>query len=107
MDGWNTSPTLKGLVKALCADFDRRRECVENSLGSRRVRMEYAFLNSKMVDAAAEVCGEPLAEAFIKEIGNGTGYAHSTVGWLGESTYKRYKSDVMRNVAVKLHLYDF
>ena len=107
MDEWNSSATLKELIRALCADYERRRACLEKESVSRRVRMEYAFINTKIADAAAEICGEALADVFIKEIGDGIGYAGSAVSWLAESTYKKYKSDVMRNVAAKLHLYDF
>lgn len=107
MDTKKMSTTLKEVVRALCADFERRRECVENATVSRRVMMEYVFLNSKITDAAAEICGEALADTFINEIGNSVGYAKSNVCWLGELAYKNYKSDIVKNVAKKLHLYDF
>jgi hypothetical protein len=99
--------TLDSLVRALCADYARRRECVEKELIGRRVRMEYVYLNSKILEASAEICGPNLAEIFITEIGEAIGYAASSVDCLGESAYKQYKSEIVRNVAKKLHLRDF
>ena len=107
MYSWNASPTLKALVKALCGDFERRRRCIESESVSRRVMMEYVFINSKISDAASEICGEELAQIFIKEIGESVGYAKSEAYAIGEAAYKRYKVDVMKNVAKKLHLSDF
>ena len=99
--------SLKQVIRALCADFERRCECVENGTVSRRVRMEYVYLNSRMLDAAYSVCGSELGRAFIKDLGDGVGYAKSPLAdSLSESTYKRCKEGVVMSIAHRLHLAD-
>lgn len=94
------------VVEALCRDFERRAEEIEAGRLSRRVLMEYLYINKKLFDAAGEICGAALAEVFISDIGMRRGYAASEASMLGESTYKRYKREIMDNAARKLHYAD-
>ena len=96
--------TLDNLIRALCADYERRERIILKREAERRVDNELRYLNFKIFDAAAEVVGEGRADAFISEIGGAVGYAKSCVDCLSEGTYKRYKSQVKENIAKKLYL---
>ena len=95
--------TLEGLIVALCADFDRRREAIATGSVNRRTDTELRYLNYKLLDAAAEIVGEDESELYISEIGAHTGYAKSATA-VSESTYKNYKMLVKASIAKKLHL---
>lgn len=97
---------LDSLITAICADYGRRKEALEQCLVGRRVRMEYAYMNSRVFEGAGEISGGALAEIFIREIGEGIGYASSAVSVMSESTYKTYKKEIKRNIARKLKLID-
>ena len=119
IDGeWLTAKTIKTkpyekceevqnpkLIEALCADFERRERVVKNRMASYRVIMTYRFLNYRMLEAAVEVAGTRDALMFIKEIGDGTGYAKS-VTTLSEVTYKQRKHNVKLAIERKLSLRD-
>lgn len=96
--------TLPKLIRALCADYERRKIHIFEGDLPRRVRMEYSYLNSRIFDAAGEICGAAAAERFIKEIGEGIGYAYTELDGYSESTYKCYKAEILANIAKKLHL---
>lgn len=98
--------SLTQLVKALCFDYESRKKHIIDGDISRRVRMEYEYINALMVDGAGEVVGWSLAEKFIDDIGKCRGYAKSEVDGYSERAYKIYKSEVMDNIARKLHLLD-
>ena len=98
--------TLTALARALCADYERRKSLINAGGISRRVRMEYVYLNSRIVEAAGEICGARFAEVFIKEIGEGKGYAYSSIDCMSEVTYKNYKSSICDNIIRKLYLSD-
>ena len=71
---------------------------------SHRVEMEYRYYNSNIYTAACEVVGAPCALLYINDIGAHRGYAHSEVGRISDTTYKRQKSAVFGNIARRLHL---
>ena len=98
--------TLDGVVVALCLDFERRKNAIENKSFCRRTLMEYKYINERIYEAAAEIVGEADAELYINEIGGKIGYAKSDMPWLSEGSYKRNKNEVKRNIAKKLHLTD-
>ncbi len=98
--------SLSELVRAQCRDYFRRDNFIRNGGVSKRVHMEYVFLNSKLLEGAGEIVGGKFAEKFIKEIGECIGYANSELDFFGESTYKTYKAEVLRNIAKKLYLSD-
>ena len=100
------SECLDRLIVALCRDYDRRKRAITASSVGKRVRMEYAYLNARILEGAGEITGGALAEKMITEIGNGTGYAYSDLECLSEATYKRYKKEVKKNIARRLHLCD-
>lgn len=105
-DGVSRGSLLERLIVALCADYERRKSAIDEGRMGKRVRMEYAYMNSRLLEGAGEVSGGALAELFIKEIGNGTGYAMSEVPGMSEGTYKAYKSQIKCNIARKLSLID-
>ena len=97
---------LFDIIISLCADYSRRKECILKNSVSKRVKMEYVYLNSKLFDAAAEVAGEMFAERYIYDIGNGIGYARSNLYIFSESTYKEYKIIIKENMLKKLKFID-
>ena len=99
--------TLEEVVRALCADYDRRNECIEQKTVSRRVRMEYAYINARMLEAAHSVCGSEIGTGFIEDIGRGRGYAKSDLAeCFSEKLYKTKKTEVIMSIARSLHLAD-
>ena len=97
--------SLEGLIIALCRDHARRVREIESGYVSRRTLAELRYLNIKLLTAAAEIAGERNAEAFIREIGEGIGYAKSDLmERMSEVSYKRYKAFIKENIAKKLHL---
>ena len=106
MHNGRIAESLDALVTALCLDYGRRQRAIEERSAARRTETEFRYLNFKIYDAVAEVVGEPLAEAYIYEIGNKTGYAKSKIDCLSEVTYKSYKRMARDNIAKKLHLTD-
>ncbi len=97
---------VKQTVASLCADFERRKGLIEGKLLSRRTEHEFRYLNFKIAEAAIEVAGEKLAPVFIEEIGSKTGYAKSKLYYMSERMYKIQKSEIVLNIAKKLHLTD-
>jgi hypothetical protein len=101
-----TSPTVDGVVVALCADYGRRKRAIEERGICRRTDTELRYLNARIYDAVAEVVGEPLAEQFIKDIGGRIGYANTKLDCMSEVTYKNMKKRARELIAVRLHLID-
>ena len=96
--------TLDMLIKALCADYERRERIITARDAERRVDNELRYYNFKILDAASEIVGERRAGIFIEEIGASRGYAASQLGYLSEGTYKQYKSLIKENIAKRLYL---
>lgn len=96
--------SLDNLIVALCLDYFRRQEAIEDRSAPKRVDTEFRYLNFKMFDAAAEIVGEEAAEDYILEIGERTGYAKSVLYSVSESTYKIHKQLIKQNIAKKLYL---
>ena len=63
-----TNKALSDLAFALCADFERRQRAIIEKSASRRVTMEYSYINTRMLLAASEIVGLGDAERFIYEI---------------------------------------
>ncbi len=97
---------VKSAVYALCQDYERRERLIEGRLLSRRTDLEFRYLNFKIKEAAVEVAGEAMAPVFIEEIGSKTGYAKSKLYYMSERIYKVQKSEIVLNIAKKLHLTD-
>ncbi len=102
--GLGYTPTLDGLVVALCRDYERRRLAREEGAVSKRTSMEYGYINAKIYEAAAEIVGERYAELYIDEIGKSVGYAKTKHDAVSETTYKEEKLAVKISIAEKLHL---
>ena len=96
--------SLDFVVVALCAAYDRRRRAGLREGLSRRVLMEYEYLDILIREGADEIVGPSLGEIFIREIGSRIGYAKSSVDRYSESVYKQLKLCIKLNVARKLHL---
>ena len=94
------------IVVALSNHYDVRERAIAERSVSPRVRMEYVYINSKMLDAAAEVVGIRYAKQFILDIGRGIGYANTKTDAFSETSYKKSKMEVKRRIAEKLNLLD-
>lgn len=97
--------TLDMLVVAFCKDYFERKAVILSDNVSRRTRMEYEYINSRISNAAMEVVGDDF-EIYIREIGEAVGYANSKIEGISENTYKHRKRSVKLNIAKKLHLMD-
>lgn len=100
------SESVDSLVVALCKDYFRRKEALENKSVTKRTDTEFRYYNFKIFDASCEVIGERYAELYIKEIGKKIGYAKTEMPFFSEVTYKSYKAVIKENIARKLHLID-
>ena len=96
---------LENLVKAMCADFERRALVIKERNAPYNVIMEYRFLNYRILNAAVEISGTRDAIEYIRDIGLGTGYANSALNVVCERVYKKRKSEVKRNIARRLSLF--
>ena len=94
------------IVVGMCQDYERRREILSLGYASRRVELEFKYLNFKINEAVMEIVDERLALPYIKEIGGRIGYAKSEIDCVSESTYKIQKKEIKINIARKLHLID-
>lgn len=101
-----TVKTLSDIAVALCADYERRQRAIIEKSASRRVTMEYSYINTRILLAASEIVGLGEAERFIYEIGHGVGYAQSEIAYRSESNYKVMKMRVKANILHRLHLSD-
>jgi hypothetical protein len=104
MDNGRLVHSLDALVVALCLDYPRERQAIEERSATKRVDTEYRYYCFKIYDAVAEVVGERLVDVFIREIGNRIGYAKSELYYYSEKHYKETKLRVKINIAKKLHL---
>ena len=95
---------LNDVITALAADYDRRKRAITEERLPRRVLMEYAYINTRMLAAAGEIAGIYLAEIIIREIGSKTGYANSEIDCVSELSYKRIKQKAKRQIAKALYL---
>ena len=106
MDFRNIKDTLDVLVCALCLDYGRRQRAIEERMVTKRTDTEFRYYNFKIFDAAAEIVGERDADVYINEIGRKIGYAKTSLEYVSEATYKKYKQLIKENIAKKLHLRD-
>ncbi len=95
---------VRDIVKALCADYERRRKVIKERSASPRVENEYRYYNTVILESVTEIVGKKYAEALISDIGSGGGYWQSCSDFLSESTYKRRKRAIINNIAFRLHL---
>jgi len=94
------------LVDALCAGFQSRAETLQHMAATRRTLMEFAYLNTKIWEAAMEVtASEDESLVFIREIGNKIGYVKTELCY-SESSYKQKKSEIRKSILKKLHLWE-
>ena len=106
MSDFGKRDTMRALVVALCRDYLRRREAILRVSVTRRVAMEYKYLNARIFDGARDAVGEQFAMRMILEIGEEVGYAKSDFDFLSEGTYKEMKTRAIRAIAARLHLSD-
>lgn len=98
--------TLDRLLTALCADYFRREDAIASGCGTRRTRMEYRYLNERILEAAMEQTADRAeALAYIAEIGERRGYAYADQP-VSETTYKKRKAEIRAGILRKLHLVD-
>lgn len=97
--------TVNLIVVAFCRDFFARKAAIDGKQLSRRTLMEYEYINTRLTDAVREIVGDDY-ETYIREIGEGIGYAGSNVLDICESEYKKIKKEAKVNIAKKLHLID-
>lgn len=100
----NAERLVDDIIIALCADYDRRKCAIRENSVSRRVRMEYLYINTRMFSAASEAVGHSCAEKLIYEIGKKVGYANSELEHLSELSYKAVKQRAKRRIARELYL---
>ncbi len=96
--------TVGVLVRALCLDYPRRREIIENHTAVGRVENELKYYNYKIYDAVAEIVEEKMVTGMISDIGERRGYGYSDISCISETTYKIRKQEAIYNIAKGLYL---
>ena len=96
--------TVKVVVRALCLDYPRRRDIIENHTAKSRVENELKYYNYKIYDSVAEIVDEKMVENLISDIGGRRGYTYSEINSISETTYKVRKQEAVYNIAKGLYL---
>ncbi len=96
--------SLDELIRAHCADYERRELLIIEKCMPRRVDMELRYLNYKIYEATSQIVGEDNAGIFIDEIGRRIGYANTLIDDMPERIYKELKKRVRDNIARGLYL---
>lgn len=96
--------TVGVLVRALCLDYPRRSEVIENHTARGRVENEMKYYNYKIYDAVAEIIDEKMVEDMISDIAQRRGFSNSKINSISETTYKIRKQEAVYNIAKGLYL---
>ena len=102
-DTFDTPHGVSAIVKAICADYNRRRVALGGDLPD-NVREHYSTLNAAVESALGEI--EPgIRSAILADIVKGNGYDVSAATYyLAKNTYYRRKRKLIHDIAVSLNL---
>ena len=101
---WQIPTSVVEIVRAVCADYDRRRVALRRDDLPDGVRDMYAKLNKAVEDALADV-EEGIKAHILNDIGKRRGYDYSSaMPYLAKNTYYHRKHKVVHDVAVALAL---
>ena len=96
--------TVVAIVKAVCADYERRGKVIRQGAASDDVRDSYARLN-EAVDDALLLVEEGIRDEMLRDIIWGRGYDSSTASpYISKNAFYRRKRQIVHHIAVVLAL---
>lgn len=97
-------PLVVEIVKALCADYDRRERAIRYAAITGAVLARYVELNGA-IDAALADLDPELRRGMLEDISLGRGYNLSMISpYLAKNTYYYKKRKLIHDIALQLAL---
>mgnify|MGYP003429961661 CR=1 FL=1 len=103
---WRISKTVMELVKALCADYPRRKRLIDCKFRTKTTDEDVIKLKeiNDNIDAALECVDEGLRSYILYDIANGNGYNKSMASpYIQRNSYYKQKNKAILNIALKFH----
>lgn len=101
---YNIPSNVVNIVKAVCADYERRQRAVESNKANGEVREEYIRLNT-IIDEALSDVEIGLRDFFLRDFRDNHGYERSEATFLlSKNAYYRRKRKLIHDVAQALNL---
>ena len=91
-------------VRAMCEDYDRRKQELSRGKLAPEVLGHYMLLNAAIDNALALCCEEGIRDEMRRDIANGTGHRFTQIYFLSPATYKSRKRKSKYAIAKALHL---
>lgn len=102
---WDINDGIVDIVKAVCADYDRRKRAIHYSLLTDEVRQEYIRLNDAIDKALEENIEEGVRGYIFTDIQLGRGYDFSPASpYYAKNTYYQRKRKIIHDIAAILKL---
>lgn len=102
---WNIDTGVVDIVKAVCADYERRKRALLYSLLDETIRREYLRLNSAIEKALVENVEEGVRGYIFSDIQLGRGYDFSPASpYYAKNTYYQRKRKIIHDIAATLNL---
>lgn len=96
--------TVINLVKAICADYERRKKAITCGKVDGFVLRQYVDFNNA-IDKILQNVDLGLRVDLMRDLANGSGYNFSQASpYMAKNTYYRYKKKFLYELAVELHL---
>ena len=96
--------TVINLVKAICADYERRKKALNFGKVEGLILQRYTELNAA-VDKILQNVDLGLRSDLMRDLASGSGYNFSQANpYMAKNTYYRYKKKFLYELAIELRL---
>ena len=95
---------VEHVVRAHCADYDRRRRAIAEGQLPPETLGHYMILNAKIDRAIASCCEESFCEEMREDIAAVHGHRNSRLYFISPNTFKVRKRETKIAIAKALHL---
>ena len=101
---WDMPTSIVEIVKAICADYDRRERAIKFGNVAGDVLMKYVELNN-VINNALQAVEVGIRTELLRDIQNRRGYEHSAaVLIIAKNTYYNRKRKLIYDIAKDLRL---
>lgn len=101
---WTIPRSVVTVVRAVCADYERRRIAIEKKVVDDRVREEYVRINN-VIDAALDDVEIGIRFTLLEDVVSGKGYEGTIASpFLAKNSYYNRKRKLVHDIAVGLNL---
>ena len=97
-------PGIEHLISAICEDYPRRKQEIENGTCSPATLAEYRRLNALVDDALEESCEPGIRDEMRRDLALRRGAHYTQIWQLGEGSYKIRKRMCKLAIAKRLRL---